>query len=118
MVYSQLRLLRELLPNASVLVVGVSDMARKEEGQYLSYPNIGKVKQAQQNAAKRAGCAFWDLHAVMGGENAIKEWVVASPPLAEKDYTHFNISGAKLVGDKLFQALMSDFQSFKKAGAN
>lgn len=118
MVYQQLHYLKQLMPNASFLVIGVSDMARKEGGQYFSYPNIEKVKTAQQNAAKRAGCAFWDLHKVMGGENAIKEWVVASPPLAEKDYTHFNFQGAKLIGNQLFKAIMQDYQVYLKGRFN
>jgi hypothetical protein len=109
MVYRQLKLFKKLAPNASILVVGVSDMCQKNEGEFKSFPNIKKVILAQKNAAIRSKCAFWDLQKVMGGEGSMKNWVNAKPPLGEKDYTHFNRRGANLVGEKLFSALMSDF---------
>jgi len=111
MVYRQLKLFKKLAPNASILVVGVSDMCQKNEGEFKSFPNIKKVILAQRNAALRAKCSFWDLQKVMGGEGSMKNWVNAKPPLGEKDYTHFNKRGANLVGEKLFSALMSDYYS-------
>lgn len=112
MVYSQLKLFKRLMPNTAILVVGVSDMCQKKDGEFKSFPNITKVIDAQRNAALRAGCAFWDLQKVMGGEGSMKNWVNAEPPLGEKDYTHFNRRGANLVGEKLFNALMSDYNSY------
>jgi hypothetical protein len=112
MVYKQLRLFKRLMPKASILVVGVSDMCQKQEGEFKSFPNISKVILAQKKAALRAGCSFWDLQKVMGGKGSMKNWVNAEPPLGEKDYTHFNRRGANLVGEKLFNALMSDFSSY------
>jgi hypothetical protein len=112
MVYSQLKLFKRLMPNTAILVVGVSDMCQKKDGEFKSFPNIKKVISAQKNAALRAGCAFWDLQKVMGGEGSMKNWVNAEPPLGEKDYTHFNRRGANLVGEKLFNALMSDYNSY------
>lgn len=113
MVYNQLKLLKELLPNVSILVVGVSDMSMKEGDTYKSYPNILKIRQAQMNAAKKANCSFWDLYAVMGGDNSMPSWVFANPSLAEKDFIHFNARGAKVIGNKLFNALISDYNDFK-----
>lgn len=113
MVYNQLKRLKEILPDVAILVIGVSDMSRKDGDDYISYPNIVKIRAAQMNAAKRAGCAFWDLYNVMGGENSMPSWVFSQPSLAEKDFTHFNTRGAKVIGDKLFNALISDYYDFK-----
>lgn len=102
-----IRMLKNADPNVCVLVVGVSDMAKKQDGQWRSYPNIGTIKQAQIQACAQAGAAFWDLHAVMGGENSILAWAAADPPLAGKDYIHMTPKGAQVVGEFLFQALAS-----------
>ena len=113
MVYRELKRLKSLNPDIPVLVVGVSDMSRKEKGEYVSFPNIELIRDAQKKAAFRTGCAFWDLYEVMGGRNSMPNWVNAKKPLASKDYTHFNPRGAKLVGEKLFNAIMTDYDEYK-----
>lgn len=115
MMYKQLKLFKEILPNASVLVISVTDACKNEEE---SYANIGKVRDAQKNAAKRANCSFWDLYEVMGGELSMPSWVNADPSLAEKDFKHFNSRGAKVIGNKLFNALISDYNDFKSTNIN
>ena len=112
MVVQQINLLKKLAPDAAILIVGVSDMCRKEDTEFTSYPNIEKIRDAQKEAARLTGCAFWDLYQVMGGANAMAEWVNAKPPLAEKDYTHFSWRGANIVGSKLANAILNDYNEF------
>ncbi|MBC8111511.1 MAG: hypothetical protein H7Y04_10660 [Verrucomicrobia bacterium] len=107
--YQQLRFLKNLSPDVAILVVGVSDMSRKVNGEYVSYPNVANIRDAQRKAAFRAGCAFWDLYEAMGGENSMPSWVFAKPALANKDFTHFTPRGASLVAEMLYKALMSDY---------
>ncbi len=110
--YGQLKMLRELAPDVSILVVGVSDMSRKEGEVYVSYPNIEKIRNAQRRAAFRAGCAFWDLYEAMGGKNSMPSWVFATPALANKDFTHFTPKGAQLVSEMLYKAIVSEYEKF------
>ncbi len=110
--YNQLKMLRELAPGVSILVVGVSDMSRKEGELYVSYPNIEKIRDAQRRAAFRAGCAFWDLYEAMGGKNSMPSWVFATPALANKDFTHFTPKGAQLVSEMLYKAIVSEYEKF------
>ena len=110
--YGQLNMLRELAPDVSILVVGVSDMSRKEGEVYVSYPNIEKIRDAQRRAAFRAGCAFWDLYEAMGGKNSMPSWVFATPALANKDFTHFTPKGAQLVSEMLYKAIVSEYEKF------
>lgn len=107
--YRQLSFLKSLSPEADILVVGVSDMARKEGASFKTYPNVRLVQEAQRQAAFRAGCAYWNLFEAMGGENSISSWVNREPPLAQKDYTHFTRRGAKLVGEMLYNELMRHY---------
>lgn len=112
--YNQLKILRELAPEASILVVGVSDVSRKEGEVYTTYPNVEKIRNAQRNAAFKAGCAFWDLYSAMGGKDSMPSWVFAKPPLANKDFTHFTPKGAQLVSEMLFKSLMHEYEKFSR----
>jgi hypothetical protein len=114
MMVHQINYLKQIAPTASILVIGVSDMCKKEGSEFVSYGNIEKIRDAQKEAAQLTGCAFWDLYEVMGGHNSMAEWVTASPSLAEKDYTHFNWRGAYVVGEKLGNAILKDYYDFKK----
>jgi hypothetical protein len=90
-------------------VVGVADMARRGTNNALeSYPNIEKIRDAQRNAALRAGCAFWDSYAAMGGKNSIVSWAYAQPSLAAKDFCHFSNVGASFRAELLCRSLMRD----------
>ncbi|MBP7496589.1 MAG: hypothetical protein KA792_02880 [Bacteroidales bacterium] len=114
---NQLRLLKKLKPDAAIIVVGVSDVAIKENEHYVSYPNIIKIRNAQKNAALKAGCLFWDLYEAMGGNNSMPAWVNANPPLANKDFTHFSGRGAKLIAKMLYNALMLEYLDYKKSSS-
>lgn len=113
MYYNQLMALKRVAPDMAVLVIGVTDMSRKEGTEFLSYPNIEKIRNAQKNAAFRAGCAFWDLYEAMGGQNSMVSWVNNDPPLAESDYTHFKPAGARIVGKMIYDAIMEEYYVYK-----
>ncbi|KAF5084297.1 hypothetical protein DSECCO2_79240 [anaerobic digester metagenome] len=108
--YNQIAALKRIAPSASVVVIGVSDMARKEGGEFVSYPNIEHIRNAQRNAAFRAGAAFWDCYTAMGGKNAMVAWAFANPALANKDFVHFTYRGSRLVAEMFYAALMSSYQ--------
>jgi lysophospholipase L1-like esterase len=110
---AHLKFLKSIDENLDILVVGVSDMSRMREGVYQSHPNVEKVRNAQKNAALKAGCAFWDLYEAMGGQNSMLSWVRNSPSLATTDYTHFNERGANLVAEMLYDALMKSYEDYK-----
>ncbi|PKP22985.1 MAG: hypothetical protein CVU05_01410 [Bacteroidetes bacterium HGW-Bacteroidetes-21] len=113
-VYSQLVFLKKLTPNVCILVIGVSDMSKKSGENYVSWPNIVKIRDAQKKAAFRAGCAFWDMYEAMGGENSMPSWVNADPPLAGPDYTHFNPNGARIIARLLYKAMMYDYETYAR----
>jgi lysophospholipase L1-like esterase len=113
--YKQLKHFKDKNPRMSMLVIGVSDMSKKEGTNYVSYPNIEMIRDAQKRAAFRAGCAYWDMYEAMGGKNSMVSWVEAKPDaLAEKDYTHFNYRGARIIGEMIYNALMNEYYAYKR----
>jgi len=39
-------------------------------------------------------------------------WVFAEPPLAAKDFTHFNVRGSKIISQMFVNALLADYEEF------
>ncbi|MDR0711768.1 MAG: hypothetical protein LBF67_05445 [Prevotellaceae bacterium] len=110
--YRQLALIKQLAPQVNILVAGVSDMARRRGGVLASYPNIAKIRNAQRQAAFRAGCAFWDTYEAMGGKNSIISWAYARPMLATKDFCHFSNDGAMLVAELMYRSFSRDVKRY------
>lgn len=104
---TQLRALKRMRPEASIVLVGVSDMSQKTPNGYASHPNVARVRAAQRRAAQLAGVAFWDCYRAMGGDNSMSTWALASPPLGQKDFTHFTPRGARLIAQRFTNALLS-----------
>ena len=107
--FKELQLFKNLAPDVSILVIGTSDRSYNDGGNYVSYPSVAMIRDAQRNAAFRANCAFWDLYEVMGGRNSMPSWVFAKNPLAIKDFTHFTQKGANIVAEMLYDALIREY---------
>ncbi len=114
MLKGQLAALRRATPGVPVLVIGISDMSRRQNGEWQTRPSVEKVRDAQRAAAFATGCAFWDLYGAMGGENAMPSWVAARPALAQPDYTHFSGAGARIVGELLWKAIIKEYDRFAR----
>ncbi len=98
--------LKAAFPRTSFLMISVHDKSMKKGSGFVTDPAITKLLQVQKNIAKLADVAIWSLFDAMGGENSMPNWVNANPPLAFKDFIHFNDQGAKKVADLLTEALL------------
>jgi len=108
-----LQRLRQAAPAASILVLGPPDRMYRRRGKWLPYTRVGGIIGAQREAALSAGCAFWDMRAKMGGEGAIRDWVLAG--WAQPDHVHLSAAGYHKIGAALFEDLMSCFGQFTSA---
>lgn len=93
-------------PKASIVLVSVHDRSMKKGSEFVTDPSILRLIESQKNIAKTTNIAFWSLFDAMGGENSMSTWVNANPPLAFKDYIHFNDQGAKKVAQLFTDALL------------
>ncbi len=104
---------KAVFPQTSFVLISVHDKATKKGTGFVTDPTILRLVEAQKNIAKQADVAIWSLFDAMGGENSMPNWVNANPPLAYKDYIHFNDQGAKKVAQLFTEALIDEFNKYK-----
>lgn len=106
--------LRKSMPDAAFLLIGVGDRSVNQQGEMVTMPGVKQLRQVQRRAAQRAGIAFWDLYGAMGGENSMKNYVTATPPLAARDYTHLTFRGGRKLAKKLADALLMEKKKYDR----
>ena len=110
----QVEHVRRLVPNALVLVIGPADMSVKTEGELHTHAMLPYLTQKMREEVTAGGGAFWDMYAVMGGEQSMIAWVNHSPAWAAPDYIHFTRKGANRISEVLCEALKTyyDYRKF------
>lgn len=109
----QIKLIKSVAPQASVIFIGPSDMATSINGKMTSYPVLEKMIPAIRDMVLEEGCIFWDLCEAMGGFGSMVRWVNSNPPLAGSDHVHFTPRGAESMGDILCNSLMLYYDYFE-----
>jgi lysophospholipase L1-like esterase len=106
--------LRAGRPEASCLMIGPLDQATRQRGNVVSKVNLDRMITVQRRTAARAGCAFWDARASMGGEGAFARWLNHEPRYAWTDLIHLNSDGLELIGDSLADALLDSYDRWRE----
>ena len=110
-----IRKFQALQPETPILLVSVSDRnTRNKDGEITTIGGIRYLVNEQQEAAARNGVAFWNLFEAMGGTASIKRMAEQKPALANKDYTHLNFRGGKVLAEKLYEALVNAVKNYTK----
>ena len=107
--------LRAAAPTAAILVIGPPDRIQKTRKGWQTMEKIDMIAEAQREAALANGCAFWNLHAKMGGKGSMLQWVAAG--MAQADHVHFTGPGYRMLGDAIFRDVMSQYDIFLQARA-
>lgn len=110
----QLKALKNIAPEMTIIVIGLADMSKKEQDLYVSYPNIVLIRDALKQATFENKCVYWDMYEAMGGENSMPSWVFREPPLAEKDFIHFTPRGAKIIAKMFYNAFIYEYNLYLK----
>ncbi len=108
--------LKRIFPEASFLLVGVSDRASNQNGKFVTYPDVPLLRDVQRRIAQKTNITFWDMYEAMGGENSIVKYVDAKPALAAKDYTHLTYWGGRRIAVKLAHAILFEKNRYGKVG--
>lgn len=104
----QIRLFKEALPDANILIIGPSDMATKEGIEWVSFPYVDDVRDILKKAAFKEGAGFFDVMTYMGGPGSMASWVKETPALAGPDHIHFTPKGAKKVAGAIVEGLLKE----------
>lgn len=104
--------MKKAFPNTEFLLISTADRAFRYDGKYRTAIGLPNLVETQAKLAMEHQFAFYNQFASMGGENAIVKWAEAQPPLANKDYIHPNAKGAEVLAQKLFSAMMKDYQKY------
>lgn len=105
--------LKSVFPKASIVMISVHDKAMKRGSSFITDPTILTLLETQKKIANQAGVALWNMFEAMGGENSMPKWVNANPPLASRDYIHFNEQGASKIAGLFLDSLMDEFNKYK-----
>ncbi|KAB2814689.1 GDSL-type esterase/lipase family protein [Phaeocystidibacter luteus] len=101
----QIQRLKQLAPDATILMIGPSDMSTKSGTSFVTYEAVPWVRDELKAVAMAENVPFWDIFGAMGGLNSMPAWVGTNPPLAGPDHVHFTPKGARQVGEWLTTAL-------------
>ena len=102
----------QAFPNAGILLVSVGDKTIKRGSNFITNPDVQLLLDTQKKIVNKTGIAFWNMWEAMGGLNSMNEWVNAAPPLALRDYSHFNNDGGERIAELLFEALLAAKNNF------
>ncbi len=110
---AQIYTLKKMAPQASILLIGPSDMSVKEGTEYVTHPLLEDLRNAIRQAAFDTNCAFFDMYDCMGGKNSMVAWV--DKGIAAKDYIHFSPAGARKIATLLYSSLINDYNTYVRS---
>jgi hypothetical protein len=109
-----IRKFRNCFREADFLIVSTADRAFRYGTEFKSAVGIDSLIRIQATMAYETGSCFYNQFATMGGTNSIVEWANRTPSLANKDYVHPNHRGAELLGTYFFDAILEEYEKYKR----
>lgn len=101
---------RKALPKVSILVISGGDMGRLIDEKPESYPFAAALASEMGKAAEKAGCAFFDMHALMQTNEGIEGWVKQGKASIDG---HLSVYGQKFFAQALYRELMKSYEIYQ-----
>lgn len=105
--------IKESFPGVSILIVSTADKSTKYDLEMKTDSAVVPLMKAQKRYALETESGFVNLYTLMGGDGSMVKWVDEAPAKANKDYTHFNQRGAKVIGNLLYEQLNKGYEQYK-----
>jgi lysophospholipase L1-like esterase len=110
-----LRKLRLGKPQASCVILAMTDHAKLVDDKIVSRPAVARFVAAQRKVALAEGCAFFDVYQAMGGAGAVEKGRQNKPPLASPDLRHPTVAGQRRIASLFHAALMYGYANYRRA---
>ncbi len=106
--------MKQAFPDTPILLLSVSDRSQRRQGEFVTMPVIPLLIQAQEKIAYDNKLLFWNLFEAMGGENSMARFANGKPALANKDYTHLNFAGGRVIGLSFARSFIYEVDKYQK----
>lgn len=114
-----IKVIKRVNPDCALLFMTNNDSYKKvkvkRKTRYEVNPNGKIVEDAFMEMGKQYNAAVWDQFDIMGGLKSMQDWEKAD--LAKKDKIHFTDEGYMLLGDLLYNALITRYIEHVKLNA-
>ena len=110
--YNELiKVIKRVNPDCALLFITNNDSYKREKvkkkTRYEVNLNGEIVEEAFMELGKKYNAAVWNQFDIMGGLESMQDWEEAG--LAKKDKVHFTNEGYRLMGDLLYNALITRY---------
>ncbi len=110
---SQLLTLKRMRPDLAIIMIGPSDMCKRMNGEYSTFPLLPFWIDQLKEVAVSVGAGYWDLYEAMGGRNSMPAWV--EKDLGRPDHIHFSSKGATIAAQLFYEAFMGEYIKFSES---
>jgi lysophospholipase L1-like esterase len=104
---------KEAKPDIACLVMAPLDHGERKGVRIVSRPIVPAMVQAQREAAKAEGCAFFDTWAAMGGDGSAGRWFRREPKLMGGDLGHATGKGHQVIGELFYRAMLEAYVAYR-----
>lgn len=108
-----IRHLKNCFPESDFLLLGVSDRASLQDGEFRTMPEVFALLYTQRQIARQTGIAFWNVFGAMGGENSMVRYVEKN--WGSKDFSHLSFRGGKEIAKAFTKALLLEKSFYDEA---
>lgn len=106
---------RDAAGETPVLVMSPMDVGtRGESGEITTLQALEQLMEIQRRVALAQNFPVYNTFLAMGGAGTMARWYASTPRLVSADYIHPTPAGAKIVAGEFIQALLEDYDNFKR----
>ena len=106
---------RDAAGETPLLVMSPMDVGtRGESGEITTLQALEQLMAVQRRVALAQNIPVYNTFLAMGGAGTMARWYEATPRLVSADYIHPTPAGARIVAGEFMQALLEDYDNFKR----
>jgi lysophospholipase L1-like esterase len=106
---------RDVAGETPILVMSPMDVGtRGQDGEITTLEALEQLMAVQRRVALARNIPVYNTFLAMGGAGTMARWYASTPRLVSADYIHPTPAGAKIVAGEFIQALLEDYDNFKR----